>query len=241
MAYLCQATSALAVLAANACAPAPSKVSDVMVRLPTGDCRIGSVCAVDFGAVELGTSEVRAFSIINAGTADDAITRMETTGDLAFSASEDVIGPLSAGGGAIPLAAAFTPRNQGQANAQWMVHTSSGVITLQLTAAGTAGSLAITTMCDFGDVPVGTPSAPCGVVILNGGAGPVVIDSVQLVGAPFAAQGIFVAPLTIPAGQEATINIIATPATAGLTTGSLTLVEGGMVRQGVTVLRVNGV
>jgi hypothetical protein len=144
------------------------------------------------------------------------------------------------GAGTLPLTLAansttslnvsFGPSTAGAASGQ-LVITSNSLIspstTVQLTGTGVAqpaGSPGLTvnsSSVSFGNVAVGTPSTQS-VTLTSSGTAAVTVNSASLSGTGFTESGATF-PLTLNAGQTATLSLQFEPTATGATTGKLTI------------------
>ncbi len=131
-------------------------------------------------AGETGTMEVR---LTNEGDAALLITGAELTGDpgpfrLVDPAACD--GRLGEGS-SCALAVAFMPPGAGEFATVLRVDTTDGVASVTITGVGAAAELEITPAdVDFGTVPVGRPSDPEELTLVNSGSLAVAIDRLAL-------------------------------------------------------------
>lgn len=230
------------VVALSSCFPASQapRPADVVVRLPGGDCRAGDPCVLDFGAMEVGESVLRSVGVHNLGGTDDVLLGVQVSAGPVFRVEEGAAGALPAGGAGIPVALLARAAERGPVQAQLSIQTRTATIVVRLAAVGTLAGLEVTGDCAFGDVPVGTTSAPCDVSISNPGGGTARVDGVSIAGDVFTAQGVLVTPVVLQPGESITVRLVATPAVAGATTGWLSVQQENVILQGVTRLQVNG-
>jgi hypothetical protein len=102
--------------------------------------------------------------------------------------------------------------------------SSSQSFALQLKPASSTATAALTlgaSSVAFGNVSLNTAATKT-VQLTSGGTGPVTISSVAVSGTGFAQSGI-TAPVTLTAGQSATLSLQFDPTSAGAATGSVTI------------------
>ena len=94
--------------------------------------------------------------------------------------------------------------------------TGSGSLASQLTSSATS--------LGFGSVLVGSQSSAQSITLTNSGTGSVSISQINVSGSVFAASGISV-PLTLAAGQQASLSVTFDPTTTGTVAGSISVVS----------------
>lgn len=216
--------------------------ANVVVRLPDADCHSGQSCTFDFGALEVGAGRVRALDILNQGGTDEVLTHVGLTGDGAFRLHVDNRGPLPAGG-LLPLAISVTPPEPYAAEATLRVLSARGanMIQVRLRVTGMFLDLGVSPDCDFGDVVVGTTSAPCPVTLTNPGEVPAQVDYVGVDNLVFRAVSGGALPFFIPPGGTYSLEFVATPAAVGPAAGGFGFGRATQIVEGAAYLRVNGI
>ncbi|MEW5853416.1 MAG: choice-of-anchor D domain-containing protein [Myxococcota bacterium] len=237
------AAVSVSIVGVSGCTQATSEPGppDLVVRLPDGDCHAGQECAFDFGALDVNSEHIRAFDVINLGESDDFIADIKIIGDPGFSVHASGPGTLAAGD-SFPFAISVRPPDAVASTAHLEIRTrsSSSVIRVRLTVQGSVAGFAITPECDFGDVPVGTTSAPCDINLTNLGAGQVALDDLRVDNSVFQPNAAYPLGIAVPPNSTVTISMVATPLSTGSVVGHLLLrVETAV--DFVTTLRVNGI
>jgi len=178
-----------------------------------------SPTSVSFGNVGVGGTATLPVVLTNTRAWKITLTSLQTTGS-AFSVSGARF-PLSlAAGQSVKLKATFKPRVVGLTGGSSFV--SGPGLDIPLTGTGTAASASLLTIIpttlSFGNVSVGTIQTLTAGLIAKGGN--VTVSSVASSSSPFAVPGA-VFPLTIPAGQEVSLNVTFTPQNTGKTSAML--------------------
>ncbi|HYL62883.1 MAG TPA: choice-of-anchor D domain-containing protein [Candidatus Methylomirabilis sp.] len=206
-------TSATATLTVNA-APAPA----VQV----------SSSSINFGNGVVGTTTSQVLTIKNTGTATLSITQINETG-AAFSTSGYSL-PMSINAGQqTTITVAFLPTTVGSAsgNLSLVSNAPTSPTAISLSGTGIAATLTLTvspTSLSFGNVTTNTISAPQVVTVTNAGNANVTISQITLTGAGYSMTG-GSAPVTLSPTQNITLSITFGPTTAGVSSGSISLVS----------------
>ena len=181
--------------------------------------------SVNFGNQALSVrSAARTVTVINAGSAPLTITGITTSGD--FLETDNCSGTLSGGGGYCTISITFTPSALGSATEEISItdNAPDSPHTITVTGTGVAASTAVTvspTTLSFGDVKVGSVSAPKTVTITNTGTSTLNISNIS-------ASGDFVQTNTCGAtlnvldvGESCTVSVSFQPIGSGSRSGSL--------------------
>jgi len=181
--------------------------------------------SVNFGNQALSVrSAAKTVTVINAGSASLTITEITTSGD--FLETDDCIGTLSGGGGYCTISITFTPSALGSATEEISLtdNAPDSPHTITVTGTGVAASTAVTvspTSLSFGDLKVGSVSAPKTVTITNTGTSTLNITRIS-------ASGDFVQINTCGAtlnvldvGESCTVSVSFQPIGSGSRSGSL--------------------
>jgi hypothetical protein len=181
--------------------------------------------SVNFGNQALSVrSAAKTVTVINAGSASLTITEITTSGD--FLETDDCIGTLSGGGGYCTISITFTPSALGSATEEISLtdNAPDSPHTITVTGTGVAASTAVTvspTSLSFGDLKVGSVSAPKTVTITNTGTSTLNITRIS-------ASGDFVQTNTCGAtlnvldvGESCTVSVSFQPIGSGSRSGSL--------------------
>jgi len=172
-------------------------------------------------------------SLTGAGTDACTVTLTEAAGSGGFavtlaSNSSAVAVPASVTVPAGATTAGFTATASAVTSAQTATLTASDrrnseAFALQLNPS-TTGTAALTlgsTSVAFGNVTLNTPSTQS-VLLTSSGSAPLTISSAAITGTGFTMAGL-TTPLTLAAGQSATLNVQFDPTAAGAETGMVTI------------------
>jgi uncharacterized protein (DUF58 family) len=184
--------------------------------------------SINFGAAVVGGSGItQAVTLTNSGNASLTISQVNVTGP-GFSISGLVL-PLSlAPGQSATFNVRFAPTVTGSSSGTVSVvsDAANSLMTITLTGTGVAATFQLTaspTSLGFGNVAVGTSSSQT-VTLTNTGNSSVAISQANVSGAGFSASGLTL-PLTLAAGQTATLGVVFAPTNAGSVTGSVSVVS----------------
>jgi hypothetical protein len=200
---------------------------------PSGSAGIvtASPNSVQFGSVNTGSIGTSQISLVNSASSPVVISQLGSS-NVFFSADGEGSLPLTlAAGGTAVLNLHFAPATAGAASGILTISSNSLVspsVTIQLSGTGqTPQSSANPTLSinsssvAFGNVAVGTPSTQA-ITLSSTGSTAVTVSGVSLTGAGFTDSGIAF-PLTLNAGQSATLSLQFLPAATGAVTGQLTV------------------
>jgi hypothetical protein len=185
-----------------------------------------SPTTVAFGSVTVGSPATSHISLVNSSS-DAVLISQLTVSSKSFS--YDGLGTLPltlAAKGTATLNVHFGPSTAGSAAAQLVIASNSAgspSTTVQLTGTGVAGAglTVSSSTVAFGNVAVGTTSTQS-VTLTSSGTAAVIVSGATLSGTGFTMSGATF-PLTLTAGETATLSLQFDPATAGAATGSLTI------------------
>lgn len=191
-----------------------------------------SSSAVNFGTVQVGSSDTLAVTVSNAGRTTLVISEVTVSG-----------GGFSFAGPSLPLSlaprqranllVAFTPQTGGNAAGAVSIVSEydsrnngrqrSSTTTLSLSAiAVTAGYISSSvTALTFGNTLVGNSQA-LSVILTNSGGSSVSISQVAVTGSGFSLNTPAL-PISLAAGQSTTLNVAFTPTASGSSSGALTI------------------
>jgi hypothetical protein len=191
-----------------------------------------SPTTVAFGSVTVGSPATSHISLVNSSSGPVVISQL-TVSSKSFS--YDGLGTLPftlAANSTATLNVHFGPSTAGAASAELVIASispGSTSTTVQMTGTGVAtapsaagaGLTVSSRTVAFGSVAVGTPSIQP-VTLTSSGTAAVIVSGGTLSGTGFTMSGVTF-PLTLNAGQTATLNLQFDPAAAGAATGNLTL------------------
>ncbi len=240
-------------LALSALSCAPAAPADVVVHLPSGDCRAGDACALDFGA--LSAQQIMALDVEDVGGGDAALgaSVRDDVGGGAFALLQAPATPLAPGAFTpLALAAAAPPAGAaatGVLAVGWLPGTGPlpevGVpedapheirIALTATGAGEAGACPALAPCTLPDTPVGA-SASCAIELHNDSERVQTIDDVSVEGEGFSTSSL-VLPNPIAPFTGLALIVTATPPAAGEHSATVAVRCGTVVE--TTVITVTG-
>ncbi len=183
--------------------------------------------SVNFGNQALSVrSAAQTVAVINAGSAPLTITEITTDND--FLETDNCIGTLSSGGGYCTISITFTPSALGSVTEEISItdNAPDSPHTVTVTGTGVAASTAVTvspTSLSFGDLTVGSVSAPKTVTITNTGTSTLNISRISV-------SGDFVQTNTCEAtfnvldvGESCTVGVSFQPTGSGDHSGSLSI------------------
>ena len=180
--------------------------------------------ALNFGSVAAGSSKTLTVSATNFGNAPVSLSGA-TMSSKYFALTSPSLPAALAAGQSVSLTFSFTPNAAGpfDASATIASDASSAVPNLALTGTGVAdGQLAPSATSEaFGSVIVGS-SRSLTEVITNTGGSSVTVSQITISGAGFSFSGIS-APVSLGAGQSASIDVSFAPKSSGGVSGSLTI------------------
>jgi hypothetical protein len=191
-----------------------------------------SPSTVAFGSVTVGSPATSHVSLVNSSS-DPVVISQLTVSSKSFS--YDGVGTLPytlAANSTATLNVHFGPSTAGAASAQLDITSNSPgspSTTVQMTGTGVAaappvavaGLTVSSSTVAFGNVAVGTTSTQS-VTLTSSGTAAVIVSGATLSGTGFTMSGATF-PLTLSAGQTATLSLQFDPATSGAATGNLTI------------------
>jgi hypothetical protein len=158
-----------------------------------------------------------------------SLTAAAPSGGLAVSLASSTLAvtvPASITVPASATSASFSAAVAAVATAETVTLTASaggasGGFALQLSSAPTIALSANATSVTFGNVALNSPATQS-ITLTSTGTGAVVVSAISITGTGFAVSGATV-PLTLQAGQTATINLQFDPKSSGAASGQLTI------------------
>jgi Abnormal spindle-like microcephaly-assoc'd, ASPM-SPD-2-Hydin len=186
---------------------------------------VATSAIVDFGNVPVGTSAVRTNTVTNTTKSPIVLTRTQAdTSDFKITGQSL---PLTlAPGQHTVLQIMYSPQNGGSALSKVLLTSNvlrwSNVFTLRGTAV-LAGRIRLTpSQISFGNVSVGKTQTQSA-TLSNTGKTPVQITRASISGEGFTLTGLSL-PMTLQAGQNATVGVIFKPASGSTSTGMISVV-----------------
>ena len=183
--------------------------------------------SVAFGSVAIGSPATSKISLVNSSS-DPVVVSKISASDPSFS--YDGVGALPftiAAKSTTNLNVHFGPSITGSATGQLVITSNSLItpsLTIQMSGSGILAAAGLTvnsSTVSFGNVAVGTPSTQS-VTLTSSGTSALTVSSVSLSGTGFTLTGATF-PLTLNAGQTATLSLQFEPTTTGAATGKLTI------------------
>jgi hypothetical protein len=193
-----------------------------------------SPTSLDFGAVAIGQSAAKTFTVLSVGTQTLQTSNIQITGAQAAAFTSNDADWYTLGAGiSVTFSVTFTPTAAGAANAQIEVTSNdpAGKTILPLTGSGTgtattAPALAVSpASVSFGSVAVGATSAASTVTLSNTGTAALSVTALTLGGTNAAefTRSTPALPLQIAAGASSSLSLTFKPTASGARTASLTI------------------
>ena len=180
-----------------------------------------------FGDVAVGTRNTQTITLINSGTANLTISQAASSGN-GFSITGLTLPLTLLAGQGTSFNVAFAPAGAGSVtgNLSLVSDARNSLITIALSGSGMAATSLLTanpSSLSFGNVILGTSSTQT-VSLTNSGNSSVAISQINVSGSGFSKSGL-TAPLTLAAGQTASLSVVFAPTISGSTTGSVSVVS----------------
>jgi hypothetical protein len=192
-----------------------------------------------FGSVQVGSNKSLSETVTNTGGSSVTISAVAASG-TGFSLSGITTPVTLTAGQAATFSVKFTPASAAAASGNVTVtsNASNPTLTIPLTGTGTAvasGQLAVSpTTLAIGSVVAGTSGTGTGSLTASGAS--VTVTAVSSNNAAFSVSGLSL-PVTIPAGQSASITVTFSPQSAGAASATLTFTSNASpatTQEGVT-------
>src|SRR3989449_823911 len=187
-----------------------------------------SPSALSFGNISVGSSSTQTLTLINSGAASVTISRATPSGN-GFSITGLTFPLTLSAGQRTSFNVAFAPTSAGSVTGSLSLVSDApnSPSTIALSGTGVTSTFLLTaspTSLSFGNVTVGSNSAPQTVTLTNSGNSSVSISQINVSGSGFSASGL-TAPLTLAAGQTASFSVVFASTTAGSAIGNISLVS----------------
>ena len=201
-----------------------SNASNSPLQLQVGGSGVSSASVtaspsmVSFGQVAIGTISTLPVVLTNNRSWKVTLSSFQTTGS-GFSTTGPSF-PLTLGAGqSVLVNVAFAPQAAGTTGGS--LFFSGPALAIALTGTGGAsGQLSANpTILNFANVPVGSRQTQS-VILTNSGGSSLTVSQVTLTGSSFTSSGVTL-PLTLEAGQSATLSVVFAPLLAGSVNGNL--------------------
>ena len=199
--------------------------------------------SVSFGNISVAATATQSVTIRNPGTATLNVTQASLAG-AGFTSSGLAL-PLSIpAGGSSAFTIGFAPASAGSFSGSITLVSNAPNSSLVVPLAGTGVSTTIQlsttpTSLSFGNLATGT-TAVKGVTISNTGSSSVSISQISASGAGYSTSGITL-PLSLAAGQSASLSVTFAPTSAGSVSGSVTVVSSATNSPSIISLSGTGV
>lgn len=199
-----------------------------------------SPSSVNFGNVQVGSSQTRYETLTNSGKSTVTISQATVTG-AGFSLSGLSL-PLSLNNGqSVTFSVLFTPKVGGSTRAGIAVVSNASTPALSIALSGTgisAGHLitSVTTL-NFGSVTLGTSKMLTATLTATGSS--VTVSSATSTSPEFSLGGLSL-PATIAAGQSASFTLTFAPQSSGTASGSISLTSNAANTPTVETLTGSG-
>jgi hypothetical protein len=177
---------------------------------------------VSFGQVAIGTTSTIPVVLTNLRHWKVNLQALRTTGS-GFSTSGPTL-PLALGAGqSVTVIVTFAPQSAGATGGSLFV--SGPQLAIPLTGSGSAPGQLISNLgsLNFANVLVGSSQSQS-VTLTNSGSSSLTVSQATPTGTGFTANGLSL-PLTLGAGQSATLSVVFAPQSAGSVTGNIAIIS----------------
>jgi hypothetical protein len=183
--------------------------------------------SISFGNVGVGVTSTQTVTINNAGTASLSVTQSMLSGN-GMTLSGLTFPMTVAAGKSATFTIAFAPAAAGSiaGSITLVSNAPNSPLTVALSGTGVASVLQLSASpgsLTFGSLTIGSNATQV-VTLTNGGNASVSVSALSVSGTGFSVTGISL-PVTLTAAQTATFNVVFTPASAGNSVGSITVVS----------------
>jgi hypothetical protein len=209
----------------------PSKAADGSPSASAGSITVtpGSVA---FGSVTVGTPATTKLALANSSSSPVAISALTVTGSTFTVSGAGTLPATIAANSTLTLTVQFAPTAAGSSTGQLTIADNSlsnssvnvalsGTGVAASTSTGTATLSVNSTSVSFGNVAVGTTSTQS-LTLSSTGTAAVTVSSATASGTGFTVSGATF-PLTLNAGQTATLSLQFAPTATGTDSGKLTI------------------
>ena len=181
---------------------------------------------ITFGNVPVGTRQTKSGSLTNAGGTSVTVKQVTVSG-TGYNVSGLATPLILAVGQSASFSVLFAPSIAGGANANITFATDASATALTLSGMGVAPGDLTTSPASigFGNVQLGSPSSQTETLKNTGGAD-LTVTAATVSGTGFSYTGLTL-PLTLTPNQASTFGVSFTPATAGASSGNLSLTISG--------------
>jgi hypothetical protein len=189
---------------------------------PTGQLN-ASADSVSFGSVATGTKAEQQIVLTNTGNAGVTISSITVVGAGIKTSGVEVPGTLNAAESA-PLKVSFSPTTSGSVTGSITVvsNAANSPLKIAMTGTGAQAGLSISpNNLSFANVNAGSSSSK-GITISNTGKTSVTLSQVSVSAKDFTVSGMNT-PITLAAGQNASMNVTFKPSSSENVTGNITV------------------
>src|ERR1039458_2628169 len=204
-----------------------------------GDQLTPAPTSISFGNVQVGTPQTLSGAVTNTGSS--SITVTQATVNVAGYSISGITLPLTlTAGQSATYSVLFDPTSPGSANGNIAISTADLTVNVPVSGMGVpAGQLSTTpTSISFGDVVVGKNSSQTE-TLKNTGGTDLTVTAATVSGAGFSYAGLTL-PLTLAPNQALTFGVKFAPATAGASSGKISLTVSGSTSSVDIALSGNG-
>jgi hypothetical protein len=231
-------TGSVSVVSNATTSPANVSLSGTGVTLLLG----ASPASIGFGNVTVGINDPVTVSLTNSGTASVTVSQISVVG-AGFSIAGISLPITLNAGNSTTFKTNFEPTATGSVTGSLSVVSNATNSPATVSLSGTGVSLLLSAgpaSLSFGNVIVGSASSPQIVTLSNTGTASVTVSQANVTGTGFSFTGLTL-PLTLSAGQTATLSASFAPTAAGNVTGSLSLTSNATDSPNVVLLSGTGV
>src|SRR5256712_68373 len=184
--------------------------------------------SASFGDVAAGTRNTQTITLINSGTGNMTISQATPSGN-GFSMTGLTVPLTLSAGQRTSFNVGFAPTSAGSITGSLSLVSDApnSPSAIALSGTGVTSTFLLTaspTSLSFGNVTVGSNSAPQTVTLTNSGNSSVSISQINVSGSGFSASGLTARP-TLAAGQTASFSVVFASTTAGSAIGNISLVS----------------
>jgi hypothetical protein len=182
---------------------------------------------IRFGSIDVGQTETLYLSISNSGQSSVTISSMAVS-NSAFNTSGLTLPATLAAGESVGVNVSFAPGSTGYQTSTLKVFSSANPATIEASGSGVTAEAvgASPASVSFGQVALGS-TANAAIVLTNNRTWKVTLLSSEISGTGFSVSG-QTFPLTLKAGESATLNASFTPLATGAAGGSLFITGPGL-------------
>jgi len=218
--------------AASSASGSLSIVSDASPSLTVGLSGTGvtyllttSPASLSFGDVAVGSNHSQTITLSNTGTESVTISQASVSGP-GFGLNGLTLPLTLAAGQSTSANVTLSPATTGSASGTLSItsNASGSPLAVSLSGTGATYQLAVSpSSLNFGDVAVASSSTQT-ITLTNTGTASLSVSQINFSGAGFSFKGVTV-PMTLTAGQSATVSVTFAPQTTGSASGNMSIVS----------------